>query len=1504
MIAYLQDKDVTIEVPDNITDEELADINKNFHSYIGDQTNTVEKQEIPSSGIQQKQNNSPVLDFYKAHIKPAIENMGAASLPFQLEQFPEARAFAAGAANEASFGVTKAFIPKEIEKDIQAHPYAEMAGQLTGGLGSLLATSGLIKSATALPQISKEIAAKTTQLATKGIAGEIAASAPRFLPAAIMNGATFGTNTFIKRTVEALQEGNVDIVDFGNSVVKDTALGAVLGGIGGISTTPVAVTSAAGLGFLSAKADGADNAHASLNGAIWGAFELVGSYAHGPRAENLRKQALDTVSDSIAGYVKEKNPSIDPKVAKSIGDAFVVNEANKFGGVETIIKSENKNTLQVIEGINQKLLGSKVEITPEAPLKTEPSKITNERPGPKNVTPESQPPVAPENISTGIKNIETNPAKPLDGSPIETKIGIPSVYAESFPSSKDSMARNYGDAGDEIAQIHKKLGGVEYIKKMQGPELVKFSREISGDVPVVKKIAKALGYFSPTTGKINLDTELFKDENLWTAVLAHEIGHLIDFKPDGSMARGNILGRLASLRDFRESFLPENPTATNKTIRDELKKLSQYWKPFDEIADKGFTKYRHSGPELYADFISVLLNAPGKAKEIAPNGYAAFFDHLQSKPEVMSKLLELQSLIQADDIDLQKVRAGDILQMFERAEDAFRARQVNLELSKKTTWDKMRIWFFDKNALILDEREKLLKKEGFIPETDAKYAIEKNSMMAPFVKSFLDDFDQAVYKPAVSNDLLKEIKTILFLDRVGADRGELANPLGHTPKTASDLLEAMKKNDPVRFEKANQIAIAARQWFKDLSKISGAEDFFTPEQIAMIDLNDKYAPFRVIDYMKDYVAAGFAQQSGTFKDVGDPLTSLAMKGVSVVMAVERNRIKKVVGQMLLKTGIEMTPAKITNIPGHFNIQEPIDRNLGSLAWKEEGKWVAYHVDKYIADAFNNSASAELAKLSSVMNLVFGNNIFRPLWITFNTTFQGINLIRDFMRTWKNTPNLSIAKALKLYSESIPSAKKRAKGEFDLLIQEMERSGALQLNLNDLIIGQTSEDRELESILEKYGIVEGRENKFKDKPVIKQITEVLDHIRYVGDVIESIPKIVGWKALEDMPQQERAYFVRNLIGTPNPKRKGSFTPITNPVFMFSNIFKEGYREFYETAFTNPKTRDAYRWKTLWTTLIPKTTMWLIGIGAFGAGLKSMMDKASEYQKTNYMVIPLGVDSEGNGVRLTLPQDEDARFIGGLYWKLLNTLPISFVDGKLVMTGKPNQSIGDSLEGLFAFGAGQFPGVAPGWQFLKVWTDFLSGRNPSDDFRGRNILTDQQMAAGGMDAFSPMVRWTINQTGLARLDTTDRIKNDPIYKTVISSLPILQRLVRIDRQGEYELAEAARKDVAQKEAKQSIEMREAAREAIRKGKTVQEFIKGTEISSKEDLNLNMNAYKSVSKEGENDPAIRSLRKANSNNQKLAILKDVKTRMAEDEFNSFLNDLYRKKIISAKVGVEAKK
>jgi len=91
--------------------------------------------------------------------------------------------------------------------------------------------------------------------------------------------------------------------------------------------------------------------------------------------------------------------------------------------------------------------------------------------------------------------------------------------------------------------------------------------------------------------------EKAKRENPLVAskVLAHEIGHLVDYLPQGMISgRGNLLGRIASLKNFLKHTLPTEPGGTGKPItpaeraalkREAEKQLKEELGPIQEIIE-------------------------------------------------------------------------------------------------------------------------------------------------------------------------------------------------------------------------------------------------------------------------------------------------------------------------------------------------------------------------------------------------------------------------------------------------------------------------------------------------------------------------------------------------------------------------------------------------------------------------------------------------------------------------------------------------------------------------------------------------------------------------------------------------------------------------------------------------------------------------------------------------------------------------------------------------------
>ena len=369
MIAYLEKYDTTVDLPDNVGEKDIHDINNNFHSYLA-------PKEEPQTGQPAQPGQQPAAPapkgqpnffegFLKHNMESVIPGLALSGLPVVSPQemvSPQTEAFTGKFLQEASFGVTKPWTDKFLGETYNEHPGFALAGQFAGGIGSLMETGVALKAI--------GLGAKAAEAGKMAVEAGLA-SGSRFIPKkAIMTGATFGTRAFIAQTVKAFQDGKVDLVKFGEDVIKDTAFGATFGAIGGIQGAPTAVALAAALGFISKKMEGGDLKESILNSAIWATFEAIGSFG---RDAKLITEALDNLGESVGEYVEARNPGqFGEEGAKVVGKAFVENEVKKAGfeSTEEMAKNGPENALKVIENINQVVRKSIVpapEAPPEAP---------------------------------------------------------------------------------------------------------------------------------------------------------------------------------------------------------------------------------------------------------------------------------------------------------------------------------------------------------------------------------------------------------------------------------------------------------------------------------------------------------------------------------------------------------------------------------------------------------------------------------------------------------------------------------------------------------------------------------------------------------------------------------------------------------------------------------------------------------------------------------------------------------------------------------------------------------------------------------------------------------------------------------------------------------------------------------------------------------------------------------------------------------------------------------
>ena len=158
-------------------------------------------------------------------------------------------------------------------------------------------------------------------------------------------------------------------------------------------------------------------------------------------------------------------------------------------------------------------------------------------------------------------------------------------------------------------------------------DLVDLVRVFIDKSPELKKLSPTLrGYFQfkgKNAPKIAIAKSLQKSPAALYMTLAHEIGHLIDYLPQASLKRGNILGSLATMKKFMNEWIDGKNNGAkplSKKEISELKKLSEKYSKSKEKETNAEIKKLEITPET---ILQIFQDANAR-KNINPLFYEAF----------------------------------------------------------------------------------------------------------------------------------------------------------------------------------------------------------------------------------------------------------------------------------------------------------------------------------------------------------------------------------------------------------------------------------------------------------------------------------------------------------------------------------------------------------------------------------------------------------------------------------------------------------------------------------------------------------------------------------------------------------------------------------------------------------------------------------------------------------------------------------------------------------------
>ena len=611
--------------------------------------------------------------------------------------------------------------------------------------------------------------------------------------------------------------------------------------------------------------------------------------------------------------------------------------------------------------------------------------------------------------------------------------------------------------------------------------------------------------------------------------------------------------------------------------------------------------------------------------------------------------------------------------------------------------------------------------------------------------------------------------------------------------------------------------------FHDLVRDGHQAGIFSDENLALSEANRyNYAPFAVVDYLlrSDRVPAGISRQLGTLSDVANPYLTFVLKGMAVAKLTELNRATTLTVDLLTRYfpgEIERAPErKVALADGSMMTlpPPPPPRGKATLTLLRKGKREAYYVDPSYAKMFDDQMPASAHVVAKVLNYTM-RNFFHPLFITYNPGFvYAANPMSDTLRSYYALPPGT--KRRKWIAENRAAWETaRARVAQDVTVQDMPRKRALvalrkqrPLTPTEAVELKVLEARALAfeavatralaspadsfaqtggntddlwgRMLRDHSLISDEPGRFLKlaQTYLPHIVKTAKMVERHGMMSEALPKLAAYNMIGKVTgwsKEEVAFYVRNNIGTPNTYKRGSRAVVNGAFLPYINVFTRGMESDLAVArgkVVGPESRGrkaAEFWRRMTeSSFVPSLLQALAMVGAFGAALKKCYDGFSEYDKMNYLIIPLGTwetdtvhgyKSAGIRIRLT----ETMRFTN------------SFLQHVVTRAADNDPAASASLGNLFEFGAGQVPGTHPLLKLGASWTQFAAGIQPRDSFRGSPVVQTADWKAGGWERTKGMLAYTWGESGLGGMVRFDA-KSQNIMEFTASATPVVNRLIR--------------------------------------------------------------------------------------------------------------------------------
>ena len=1080
------------------------------------------------------------------------------------------------------------------------------------------------------------------------------------------------------------------------------------------------------------------------------------------------------------------------------------------------------------------------------------------------------------------------------------EIGHVGDYVEGTPSK--TMAR--GNILGRIASLHKnfshyvegKIGGQKPLTKKEKDALKRKAEdilkkqidELSEDVEIQRDLGLTpkdiKDIFTGVAGRAEADPAIYqfiantsraqKKEilrSLARGIIPEEILSVAGKKPKEDVSEE--VSKEAIKEKYQEMLLEEvkrRGLLSLDVVTNELKALTELWRPFDPQANVEYTKYRYNSKELYADFVSALLLNRQWVMAIAPNAYRGFMGHLDKKPRFKKEYHRIISdLAFGGDAVLKKARGNLIDGFIEADAKTMRLLEERIKADKDNVPSFMED-FVDSYYMI---HKDVASVKEIPPHLNPVRKIDDYRYQTSEGEGYINAIDTHIKQPIVRLGLTDEMfGEYLFHRRVANERAELFNPEGFERESSGEIVKKYESRFPEIVQVANKYW-EIRQGFL-IKNLRGSEMF--PEHLLKkLEDNNFYATFDVVEYIESTGAGGMGsaikKQYGTLKRIGNPYSRTIVNDLMLMRQVSRNiAVKSSVdfyGSRLAEDAGLQAPIRAEWGGPKSGWLEPKDPTLGLVKFYRNGKVEGVYLPKKIATSLMENPHKETWLTN---NLRLANNLFRKVYTEYNYGFWMFNFIRDYFRTARNLPATGpITKALPVVKlaqyapymlKGLVTARRSVKGVDDATIRDALKNNQLISVLQEW--GEVEGKSEFDVLTHRYSQRAGGMKEFRGP-----VDRLFRGMHATAQTLERTHKFGAKEFIEkhfpNMPKEEKSHFIRVYAGSPPFLRKGS-NPNYNLLAMFSNAIKEGWRGDYEVFRQRP---GEFINSMVQTTIVPKIIQYGMLYGMFGDDEDSqlaqrVMQGVGSHDMSNYLIWPIGLTDTGKSVYIRIPQDETSRLIGAMF----------------------STAISEEASGwdIASTAAGQIPSMSPILSLMgSTLTSLATGNAPHDTWRGESAISQKHWEAGGYDAAKEIGKWASNELGggivyrFSREQTESIESGDYGFLERLIGYPILQnalgRFIKITDYGVTEKLTAGADDIRSQRASDRLKIERELRQSIQDP----DF-----VISDETIDLIGKYGRSMKKTAKGmiidtygRPVLRSLENARSNEERKAILERAK-------------------------------